>query len=648
MGEKLINTITGPFIRILIAAVIIMAALLLCYDWRAGVCAFLAGLMFVAFVMIAKIKYKTWVNTILEDAVFSIDESAVLALRHHPSPLCIVDSNDTLLLVSDVFKDLYPDTKSMVSRLKPLTGIKDTSVNGSGNKRITVKNHTYEAVFTELNSAKKTRLVSFIDVTEYEGLKHIHADEQKCIAHVQIDNYDALISSSPDDKKSMIAASIEKAIRGWASSLEASILRYYTSKFLIIFDHKYYDKIIANKFSILDEVRNIETDADFPVSLSIGVGVGGESPAVTDGYSTFALDLALGRGGDQAVVKNGPTVDYYGGSIQVIERRNKGKSRVVAHALKQIIEQSPKVIIMGHRFPDIDSFASAIGIAKVVMNLGKDAHIIINEVPPSLVDYYNSAVKKGVYSFLTSENALEIVDLNTLLIVVDTNKPTLTETPKLIGKTEKLVVFDHHRKTTEQITNVTLTFLEPSASSTSELITEVIQFISDKKSITRFEAELLLSGITVDTNSFSIKTGMRTFEAAAWLRGKGADTTAVRQYLQSDLEIIRQKAEIIGKADFIGNNIAISKNYGKSGDIHVINAQAADGLLDIKGMKASFVIGATKTETIISARSLGEVNVQKIMEKLGGGGHLTMAAAQLKNVTIDEAEILLRKVISSV
>ena len=647
MGDRLITTITGPFIRVLIAAIMILTVVLLIYDRLAGICAFCMGLVFITFVLIIKAKLKVWTNSVLEDVVGTVDESAVLAFRNHTIPLCVVDSKGVILIASEKFKEMFPETVVLESKLQQLSGLKVEASKAQSNKYLTVKNNSYEVILTELSSIKKTVLVSLVDVTEFEELKHIHTDGQICIAHVQVDNYDALISSSPDDKKSIIAAVIERAIRQWAASLEASVVRYYTSKYIIIFDHKYYEKTVTDKFKILDEVRAIETDADFPASLSIGVGVGGESSAITDGYATFALDLALGRGGDQAVVKNGPAVDYYGGTIQVIERRNKGKSRVVAHALKQVIEQSSRVIVMGHRYPDIDSFASAIGVARIAMNQGKESYININEVNPSLIDFYNNAANKGIYNFIKSENVFEKVDVNTLLVVVDTNRPTLTETPKLIGKTAKLVVFDHHRKTTEYIENVTLAFLEPSASSTSELITEVIQFISDKKSITRFEAEMLLSGIIVDTNSFSVKTGMRTFEAAAWLRGRGADTAAVRQYLQNDPDVIRQRAEIIGRAEFISAGIVVSLNYSKSGDIHVINAQAADDLLDIKGVRASFVIGATKTETVISARSLGEINVQKLMERLGGGGHLTMAAAQLKSTTIEEAAVLLKKIIDS-
>jgi c-di-AMP phosphodiesterase-like protein len=301
---------------------------------------------------------------------------------------------------------------------------------------------------------------------------------------------------------------------------------------------------------------------------------------------------------------------------------------------------------MGHRNPDIDSFAAAVGVARIAINCGKDAFIVIGEVNHSLADFYRETQKSGEYRFIGADSAAETIDKNSLLVVVDTHRPSLTEAPALLGKTEKSVVIDHHRKAEEYIENATLTYMEPAASSTSELIAEIMQYMAEKKSITRLEAELLLGGIIVDTNSFSVKTGARTFEAASWLRRNGADTAVVRQYLQSDMEDFLQRAGIISNAEFLSGGIAVSRNVGRHENAQVINAQAADELLDIKGIRASFVIGETHDEVVISARSLGEVNVQKLMERLGGGGHLTTAAAQLKGVTADEVADELRKLIA--
>jgi c-di-AMP phosphodiesterase-like protein len=586
----------------------------------------------------------------LEDLIGEIDETTRYATRNHPLPLCLTDANGLVTLANARFRELYPATVVMKTNIVQLTGKHSGEFSDPESQHpslLSVGERMYRVlpVYSD-GDVRKSAMLCWIDVTDYENLKTLYSDERKCFAHVQIDNYDELISSSPDDKKSLIAAGIEKTVRQWAAKLNASIVRYYSNKYFIVFDYSHYKRLETEKFGILDEVRAIETDADFPVSLSMGVGLDGKTPQQTDEYATFAIDLALGRGGDQAVVKRGAHVDYYGGTLQMVERRNKGKSRVMAHAIGQLVDQSSKVIIMGHRNPDIDSFAAAVGVARIAMNRGKDAFIVIGEVNRSLAEFRQEALRSGEYVFINAAGALEIIDRNALLVVVDTHRPSLTEAPALLGRTEKSVVIDHHRKAEEYIENATLNYMEPAASSASELVAEIMQYMAEKKSISRLEAEMLLGGIIVDTNSFSVKTGTRTFEAASWLRRNGADTSVVRQYLQSDMDDFRQRAGIISNAEFLSGGIAMSRNEGRHGNAQIINAKAADELLDIKGIRASFVIGETDDEVVISARSLGEVNVQKIMERLGGGGHLTTAAAQLRGITPDEAAEGLRAIVS--
>ncbi|MDR1135160.1 MAG: DHH family phosphoesterase [Clostridiales Family XIII bacterium] len=649
MGDKILNSITSLYLRWIVVMSLIFSGGLLYFHRIAGVVAF--GLSAAAFgvLLILRSRQRIWVTEYLEEAVGEIDETMRHSVMNHPLPLCIVNSEGRIVLANRLFKELYPDTVITKSEFNSTVGIelKRFSPGEYENlKYIEAGGRFFRVVPVYMKQDEgDAAMLYWLDVTEFEELKVRYRDEKKCFAHIQVDNYDELLSNSPDDKRSLIAAGIEKAIRQWAGGMDASIVRYYTSKYFVVFESRYYEKLVKEKFSILDEARLIETDADFPVSLSMGIGVGGATPARTDEYSTFALDLALGRGGDQAVVKRGDIVDYYGGTLDVIERRNKGKSRVMAHAFRRLIEQSSKVIVMGHKYPDIDSFASAVGIARIVMNRGHDAYIVINEVNDSLSRFFNAAVDSKEYNFMNSEEAYETTMKNALLVVVDTNRPSLTEAPGLFERVEKTVVFDHHRKTEEYIENATLTYMEPSASSTSELVTEVMQYMADKKSILRLEAEMLLGGVIVDTNSFSVKTGTRTFEAASWLRRNGAETSTVRQYLQDDIEDYKKRSGIIMNAQFLEGGIAISINRSKDMNVQIINAQAADELLDIKGTRASFVIGETKSEVIISARSLGEINVQTIMEKLGGGGHLTMAAAQIHNMSVDETLEKLKTVI---
>ncbi len=429
--------------------------------------------------------------------------------------------------------------------------------------------------------------------------------------------------------------------------MSATMVRYKSGKYFVIFEQKYIERIETSKFVILDEVRSVETDGDFPPSLSIGVGVGGKTLSELEEYALASLDLALGRGGDQAVVKRKNRVEYYGGKLQTVEKRNKGKSRIMAHALRQMIDQSGRVLIMGHRNPDMDSFGAALGISRIVKNRNKEGAIVVTGKSTPISKVYQRALDSGQHRFITPEEAKTIADKDTLLIVVDTHRPSLLDAPELLSMTDKIVVIDHHRKAEDSIDNATLTYMETYASSTSELVAEILQYMGDgKKTIEKTEAEALLAGIIVDTKSFSIKTGARTFEAASWLRRNGADTASVRQFFQTDMDFFKMKATIIADAEVIADGIAISACEGQHANVHILTSQAADELLNIQDIRASFVVGSNEAgNTVISARSLGEINVQTIMEKMGGGGHLTTAGAQLQTSveeTVDDLKELLR------
>jgi c-di-AMP phosphodiesterase-like protein len=659
MSDRIVKKISDLYFKAGLVAVAVLAIVLFLCDKLFSVsiadpvvlfsCAAGVALLYVVFFLIARLLQRRWMGKYIAGISEEIDETTRYALRNHPLPLCMTDEDGIIILANSRFREIYPSAVVMKTDIAQVTGKHPSEFSDSGPQPpvlLSVNDRTYKVLPSYLNDdERKSAMLYWMDVTSHENLKALYDDERKCFAHVQIDNYDELIASSPDDKKSLIAAGIEKTVRQWAAKLNASVVRYYSNKYFIVFDYSHYRRLEAEKFGILDEVRAIETDADFPVSLSMGVGLDGTTPQQTDEYATFALDLALGRGGDQAVVKRGVHVDYYGGTLQMVERRNKGKSRVMAHAIRQLMDQSSKIVVMGHRNPDIDSYAASVGIARIAMNRGKEAHIVIGEFNHSLAEFHREAHMSGEYSFISPAAAPDLTDKNTLLVIVDTHRPSLVEALSLLGKTEKSVIIDHHRKAEEFIENATLSYMEPAASSTSELVTEIMQYMAEKKSISRLEAELLLGGIIVDTNSFSVKTGSRTFEAASWLKRNGADTAVVRQYLQSDMEDFRQRASIISNAEFLAGGIAVSRNEGRHENAQIINAKAADELLDIKGIRASFVIGETKDEVVISARSLGEVNVQKIMERFGGGGHLTTAAAQLRGVTADEAAANLRNII---
>ena len=455
--------------------------------------------------------------------------------------------------------------------------------------------------------------------------------KSKDIAKVQIDNYDELIESQRDNSEYNLSSNIERIIREWAQGLNASVSRVKNNRFNIWFAQGCMEREKFLKFEILDEVRSLQTNADFPASLSIGIGVGGKTMDVTESYADGALDLALGRGGDQAVIKRINKIEYYGGKLQTVEKSNKGKSRIVGHALSQLIVQAAKIFIMGHKGSDMDSFGASLGIARLCMVNNKNPFIVIENPNESLETLLEHTKDKDKYNLISCERAMELCDKDSLIVVVDTHRPDRVQCPELLKKTEKVAVIDHHRKMELAIENPILNYMESYASSASELVTEILQYMIPKKEMDKLEAEALMAGITVDTNNFSVRAGVRTFEAAAWLRRQGADPAEVKRFFQEDMESVLLKSKALSQTVIMNKGIALTSIEGTRSDAQLLCAQLADRLLTIKGIKASFVCGRDRERrTVISARSLGKVNVQVIMEKLGGGGHLTNAAAQVE------------------
>lgn len=482
-------------------------------------------------------------------------------------------------------------------------------------------------------------LLYFLDITSFENLKELYSDEMICMALINVDNFDELMSSAGEGRDLEISTEIDKHIRAWAGKMGAAVARYKDHQYEVVLTNKNYKNLIANKFEILDEIREIETEADFPVTLSIGIGVGGKTISESEEYAQGALDLALGRGGDQAVVKNVCNFEYYGGKSQSVEKGFKGKSRIIAHALRLLMTQSSKVFIMGHKNPDLDSFGASLGIHRMAKIVGKEAFILLNSYNDSLVDMVEDAKESGEYSFISTEKALSLADEHSLVVVVDTHRPALAESIELVEKVKRTVVIDHHRRAEDVLPDQILSYMESYASSASELVAEVLQYANEKKSkkiLTKLEADALLAGIMVDTNRFAVKAGVRTFEAASWLRRAGADLINVRRYFQADSESLRIKALCLANAKFYEGGVATSVCPGENINSQIINSQVADELLTIKGIKASFVAGRDENgRTVVSARSLGDINVQIVMEKFGGGGHLNTAGAQV-DVTPEE------------
>lgn len=554
-----------------------------------------------------------------------------------PLPICIINRQGKVLSASDKINEVFIYDEIVDSDIFTLTGIKAAELYESVENEQYASIRRNEKIFKLIpkviekdNGEEALLSVLFNDVTTLEELKERYNDEKMCLAKVQVDNYDELVADMTAQERQTLTNSIDAIIRKWAEKADASVNEIDNNNYIIAFENYFLEKLIAVKFSILDEVRGLETSSDFPASLSIGVGAGGKTPAETEEYADAALDLALGRGGDQAVVKRNRKIEYFGGTLQTVEKRNKGKSRIVGHALKQLIDQSKKIFIMGHTNPDMDCFGAALGVMRLCALREVEPYIVIDNYKEALQVIFKQAKDSDEYRFINSEKARTIADKDSLLIVLDTHRPSMVQCPELLDICERIVVIDHHRRVEEFIENPVLAYMESYASSTCELVTEILQYMTSKKTLIKLEAEALLAGITIDTNGFTVKAGVRTFEAAAWLRRQGADPTEVSRFFQEELQSFSIRAKALAEAHFYEEGIVVSVCGKSHPDEQVICAQVADQLLTVRGVKASFVAGINgEGRTVISARSLGEVNVQTVMEKFNGGGHLTTAAAQV-------------------
>lgn len=549
-------------------------------------------------------------------------------------PMCIINSFGKVSRANKKIADVFKYDGIIDGDIFALTGIKMPDIIAAAKEGTTLflkRNNKAFKILTGFIGEGETAsvMMCFIDVTTFENLKELYNDEKPCIALINVDNLEELTPSGKEENQMEISTEIDKLVRGWADKMGAAISRYKEHMYELLLTYKNYKELVGNKFCILDEVREIETNMDFPVALSIGIGIGGKTIAESEDYAQDALNLALGRGGDQAVVRNVKNFEYYGGKSQSVEKGYKGKSRVIAHALKLLMSQSSKIFIMGHVNPDLDCFGASLGIHRIAKTVGKDAYIVLNSYNNTLADIVSDARETEAYEFVTAEKALAMADETALCVVVDTHRPTLVESVELLEKVNRTVVIDHHRRTEGSLPNTILSYMESYASSASELVSEIVQYACEKKVLTKLEADALLAGIMVDTNRFAVKAGVRTFEAASWLKRAGADLENVRRYFQSDAESFRMRAVCIAGAEFFDGGIAMSVCPGQNYNAQIVNSQVADELLAIKGIKASFVAGKNQDGvTVVSARSLGDINVQIIMEEFGGGGHFNTAGTQ--------------------
>ena len=473
---------------------------------------------------------------------------------------------------------------------------------------------------------------------------------QKMVAGlIYLDNYDEALESVEAVRRSLLEALIDRKINKFITGMNGIVSKLEKDKYFFVIEQRYIEELQKSRFALLEDVKTVNIGNDMAVTLSIGIGMNGESYLRNYEYARASMDMALGRGGDQAVVKDGDKIRYYGGKSQQVEKTTRVKARVKAHALRELMDTKDKILIMGHRNGDIDCIGSAIGIWRAATSFDKRARIVLQSVNASvkpILEKFKTSPDYPEDMFLTADQALDWADANTMLVVVDVNRPSITEAPKLLDRIHTIVVLDHHRQSAEIIKNATLSYVEPYASSACEMVAEILQYIGDGIRIKALEADAMYAGIMIDTHNFMNQTGVRTFEAAAFLRRNGADVVRVRKLFRDKPEDYRARAEAIQNMEIYHNYYALSVCPGEGlASASVVGAQAANEMLDIVGIKATFVATKVGDTMYFSARSIDEVNVQLIMEKLGGGGHRTIAGAQIKDITEEEAIEKLKSVI---
>ena len=476
-------------------------------------------------------------------------------------------------------------------------------------------------------------------------------DQSLAVGMIYLDNYEEALDSVEEVRRSLLIALIDRKVNKYIAALDGICKKLEKDKYFIILRKKAISQLQESRFDLLDDVKTVNIGNEMAVTLSMGIGLDGLTYAQNYEFARNAIDLALGRGGDQAVVKSPETITYYGGKSQQVEKNTRVKARVKAHALKEIITGKDKVLIMGHRLADVDSFGAAVGIYRIAKTLDRKAHIVLNDITTSvqpLVEMFQDNPEYDDDMIIGSQQAIEAAGGNAVLVVVDVNKPSITECPELLKYCKSIVVLDHHRQGTEVIENATLSYVEAYASSACEMVSEILQYIGENIKIRSEEADCMYSGIVIDTNNFMTKTGVRTFEAAAFLRRSGADVTRVRKLFREDAIEYKAKADAVSQAEIYRNYYAISICINDEVQSPtIIGAQAANELLNIKGIKASFILTEYQNQIYVSARSIDEVNVQVIMERLGGGGHMNVVGCQMEGTSIAEAIAVIKNTIDT-
>ncbi len=650
---------------------LLVSAALFFINKKAAVIALCATIIYAAATLVM---YFLRRKNILKDYIlFSMDYGDVQSelLKDLKLPYAVLDADGSVLWGNDAFseitngavganfRELIPDVKAYaLPKHEGDERVYRTTLGGKQYKVVlrSQESPEFEGQLKSISRGtsiklQKTVAAYFFDETEITALRKENFDSRLIFGLLYIDNYEEVLESFEEVKRSLLTALIDRKITKYMQGIDAVIRKLEKDKYFFIFQNRYLAQLQEDKFSLLYDVRsvNIGGPSEVGVTISIGLGVGAASYEEGAESARAAIDLALGRGGDQAVVKDGEMITFFGGKSESIEKNTRVKARVKAHALKELVESKENVFIMGHTNPDVDAIGSAIGVYRIVKHCNKNAYIVLNEVGnavrPTVSNFLNNPDYESTM-FISAYRAQELASEDDLLVIVDVNRPSFTECPELYDKIKQVIVLDHHRKTTDSVDDAALSYVEPYASSACELVAEILQYIGDGLRLRPIEAEAMYAGIMIDTNNFLTKTGVRTFEAAAYLRRNGAEVTRIRKAFRSDKKEYLRKAKAIAGMEMYLDDYAMAVCDGEGLESpNVVGAQVANELMEINGVKASFVFTKFQDLVYISARSIDELNVQIVMEKLGGGGHMTVAGAQLGGVTIPEAQQKIRDIL---
>lgn len=644
--------------KVYLVIIAILMIVLCCYELRFITPAIILYVLILMYAYWTNNKRKIELSEHIKDLTLTVDSAAKSTLINSPFPLIIIETDGNIIWKSSKFINEFAniDIKNYLNDI--VKEIKLEIENGSEedkkeleeliHKSVVIGDKTYKILgkYTKSKQADKKNseeymtTLYFIDETKSLELEKEYNDSQVCVGIIMIDNYEEIMQRIPDEDKPEITAQIEKNLYDWIAEYKGLIIKSERDTFVLIVEQKYLEKLEEEKFNILDKIKEISMPGKIQSTLSIAITSEGDSNYEKYKSAQSMIDIALGRGGDQAIVRKNGKYVFFGGRTQELEKRTKVKARIVSHALEELMEEATNVMVMGHANSDIDAMGASFGIYRLAKTIGKEVYIVNESAGSGLENFLNSAKEDDEYkhSIIGKDEAIQKISQETLLVVVDTHKTSYVEVPELLEKTNKIAIIDHHRRSTDFIENAILTFHEVYASSACELVTELIEYSENDINLTQIETEGLYAGIMMDTKNFTFKTGVRTFEAAAYLRKCGVDIIKVKKWFQSDLETYNKISEIVANAEIINDTIGISIYDKEDVNGNIICAKAADELLTISDITASFVIGKLGDKVCISGRSIGDINVQIILEKLGGGGHITLAGAQIEGMTIEEVK----------